>query len=181
MMKQEQTTHTDRQTETTVCTLESLPSTSSLSSPSLSLMLIRYLFSTMLCDERSSGGSPSFTAAAAGDRVGLSESLGGDGVGLCELVVLLGSSLASVLTGFCDWPVDSRAMGSLACTVDDMLTLASLPTAAAADSDMEDDDEGRVMTLGWDSSCRQHTTPDNSRQSANTNSIHISQLTYSSS
>ena len=50
-------TETERQRQRERDTLESLPSTSCLSSPSLSLMLIRYLFSTMLWDPRTSPAS----------------------------------------------------------------------------------------------------------------------------
>ena len=57
----------ERQTENRQ-TFDSLPSTSCLSSPSLSLILIRYLFSTMLWDERTSpGGAAGGSSAPALD------------------------------------------------------------------------------------------------------------------
>jgi len=109
----------------------------------------------LLSDSIRSSDTDDIAAAAAADN----DDDGGCGGGAgCGMSVVCGSSVASVLAGFCVCAVTRRAMGTLPCTPvisGDAAVMVLLLTST--DDDDDDDGDGTVTTLVCDSSYHTHT------------------------
>ena len=107
----------------------------------------------MLWDDLTSG-CPSFSLTPPPSPAPAAAAADDDEWGM---LVVWGSSLASVLGRLSDWDVARRVIGNLPCTLDVTDDTWHGCIVAALHDDDAEDDEGTLMTFDWDNSCTENT------------------------